>query len=94
MFTQSSSWVKHSFIANLAAVLFSAVWAADRCSGDGASQLGVRAEHGIRFTRSSWSQLTDAGRQLCPRVVLQNVGFPLTGTLIHLHRDQLITETY
>lgn len=79
---------------NLAAVLFGTVWAADWCSGDGASQLGVCAQHGVRLPRCSRSQLTDAGRQFCPGVVLQYVGFPLTGTFIHLHTDKSIISIH
>lgn len=79
---------------HLAAVLFGTVWAADRCRGDGASQLSVCAQHGVRLTRSSRTQFTDTGRQFCPGVILQYVGFPLTGTLIHLHSDQAIRSIY
>lgn len=68
----------------LATVLFGTVRAADGCSGDGASQLGVGAQHGVGLTRCSRTQLPDARRQFSTRVVLQYVSFPLTGTLIHL----------
>lgn len=75
--------------ANLAAVLFGAMWTTDRRRGDGSSQLGVCAQHGVRLTRSGWTQFTDAGRQFCTGVILQYVGFPLTGTLIHLGKNTL-----
>lgn len=70
----------------LAAVLFGTVWAAHWCSSDGAGQLRVCAQHGVRLSRPGWTQLPDAGGQFCPGVVLQNVGLPLTGTFIHLNK--------
>lgn len=77
-------------LTNLAAVLLGAVWAADWCSGDGTSQLGVCAQHGVRLTRSGRTQLPDAGRQFCPGMVFQYVSFPFTRTLVHLQRQNLL----
>lgn len=66
MFRQISIEVEYVLLTelhtDLAAVLFGAVWAADGCGGDGTSQLGMCAQHGIWLTGSSWTQLTDAGR--------------------------------
>lgn len=77
----------HERSSYLAAVLFSTVRATDRCSGDGAGQLGVGAQHGVGLTGRSRTQLTDTGRQFSTRVVLQYVSFPLTGTLIDLRKE-------
>lgn len=76
---------------DLAAVLFGTVRATHRCRGDGAGQLCVCAQHGVRLSRSGGTQLPDAGRQLCPGVVLQDVCFPLTGTLIHLQKINVLS---
>ena len=45
------------------------------------------AQHGVRLARRRRPQLPDAGGELRPGVVLQDVGFPLAGALIHLQRD-------
>lgn len=92
VFTSVQTVLQHIPLAGLprnsylAAVLFGTVRAADGCSGDGAGQLGVRAQHGVGLTRCSRTQLPDAGRQFSTWVVLQYVSFPLTGTLVHLQK--------
>lgn len=68
----------------LAAVLFGAVRAADGRGGYGARELGVRAQHGVWFSRASWTEFANAWRELSPWMVLQNVGFSLAGTFINL----------
>lgn len=68
----------------LAAVLFGAVRAADGRGGDRASELGVGAQHGVWFSRASWTEFANAWWELSPWMVLQNMGFSLAGTFINL----------
>lgn len=73
----------------LAAVLFGAVGAADRRGGNGACELGVGAQHGVRLSRASRTKLPDARWELSSRMVLQDMGFPLASTFIHLQVQTL-----
>lgn len=68
----------------LAAVLFGAVGTADRRGSYCACELGVGTQHGVWFSRAGRTKFPNAGWELSPRMVLQNVGFPLARTFINL----------
>lgn len=80
-------WMLLSNVLNhlgLAAILLGAVWAAHRRGGDGASQLGVGAQHRVGLSRASRTKFPNAWWEFSSWMVLQNVGFALAGTLINL----------
>lgn len=73
----------------LAAILLGTVWAADRRGGNGASQLGVGAQHRVGLSRASRTKFPNAWWEFSSWVVLQNMGFAFAGTLINLQCKQL-----
>lgn len=67
--------------------------AADGRGGDRASELGVGAQHGVWFSRASWTEFANAWWELSPWMVLQNMGFSLAGTFINLQIQMLHHES-
>lgn len=77
----------------LAAVLFGAVRAADGRGSYGARELGVGAQHGVWLSGAGRTKFPNAWWELSPRMVLQNMSFPLAGTFINLQIQMLCHES-